>query len=204
MGEAYRVVPFGQMRLDRYETVDDFMAHAGDFLVAREAEHNLILGICTNLRFVPPPDPHDPPSFATVTDGDAVVLASLRAPPYNQVLSETDALPAVDLVADALVEVALPGVLGPREVAARFAVRWSAGTGRRMVIDMRERIFRLSRVIPPRQPATGRWRIAGPADRPLLAAWLTAFAAEATPTQPMHAADLEVMVDRWIARLGRT
>ena len=35
------------MRLDRYTRVADFLAAAGDFLAAREAEHNLILGVAS-------------------------------------------------------------------------------------------------------------------------------------------------------------
>ncbi len=41
------------MRLDRYTRVADFLAAAGDFLAAREAEHNLILGISSALRRTP-------------------------------------------------------------------------------------------------------------------------------------------------------
>ena len=33
--------------------VDDFLAAAGDFLVAREAEHNLLLGVAQNVRDTP-------------------------------------------------------------------------------------------------------------------------------------------------------
>ena len=43
------------MRLDRYTRVADFLAAAGDFLAAREAEHNLILGISSSLRRVAGP-----------------------------------------------------------------------------------------------------------------------------------------------------
>ena len=41
------------MRLDRYTRVADFLAATGDFLAAREAEHNLMLGISSSLRASP-------------------------------------------------------------------------------------------------------------------------------------------------------
>jgi predicted GNAT family acetyltransferase len=201
MGEAYRVVPFGRMRLNRYATVDAFLTDARAFLVAREAEHNLILGLCTGLREHPELF-EEAPFLATVTDADgAVVLASIRTPPWNLVLSETDDPAAVDPLADALAGEPLPGVLGPREAAARFAQRWSAAAGRQMEIEMRERIFRLTRAIPPRR-VSGSFRLAEPRDRETLAAWIRAFHDEATPTQPLT--DVDAAVDRWIDRVGRS
>jgi hypothetical protein len=40
-----------RFRVDRPADVDAFMAGAGEYLAAHEAEHCLILGIATNLRF---------------------------------------------------------------------------------------------------------------------------------------------------------
>jgi uncharacterized protein len=201
MGEAYRVVPFGRMRLNRYATVDDFLADAGDFLVAREAEHNLILGLCTNLRRHPELF-EEAPFLATVTDARGmVVLASVRTPPWNLVLSETDEPAAVDPLADALAEEPLPGVLGPRDAAARFAERWGAASGRRMTIEMRERVFRLTRVTPPRR-VSGSMRLAKRRDRETLITLIRAFHDEATPTQPLP--DLDATVDRWLGHVGRS
>lgn len=189
------------MRLNRYASVDDFLTDAGDFLVAREAEHNLILGLCTGLREHPELF-EEPPSLATVTDADgAVVLASVRTPPWNLVLSETDDPAAVDPLADALAGVALPGVLGPRVAAARFARRWGAASGRQMEIEMRERIFRLTRVTPPRG-VSGSMRLAEARDRETLVAWMRAFHDEATPTSPLL--DVDTAVGRWLERVGRT
>ncbi|HEY8177246.1 MAG TPA: hypothetical protein VIH19_01465, partial [Candidatus Limnocylindria bacterium] len=62
------------MRLDRYTRVADFLAATGDFLAAREAEHNLILGISSSLRASP--GPHDgPPYMAAVFDSEQLVMA---------------------------------------------------------------------------------------------------------------------------------
>ena len=39
--------------VERLADVDAFVAAAGAFLEAREAEHNLILGLCSRLRVAP-------------------------------------------------------------------------------------------------------------------------------------------------------
>lgn len=187
----------------RFDNGAAFLERAGDFLVAREAEHNLMLGVAAQVRSTPDYF-GDPPAFGVVTDdADLVVAATLRTPPFNQVLSEVDDPAAIDLLAESLAVEPLPGVSGPKEVVARFAGRWSAVTGRRSWVDLSERIFRLDHVSPPPRPARGSWRLAEPRDRDLVAAWLTAFTNEATPGQPTPADALE-MADRWIARRYRT
>jgi predicted GNAT family acetyltransferase len=171
--------------LHRPPDVDAFLAQAGDFLAAREAQHNLFFGIASQIRSMPELFAIDPPRYAVVTDADeSVVAASLRTPPNNQVLSEIDDLEAVDLLADALASERLPGALGPKAVAERFASRWAEHAGLTARLDIAERIYRLERVIPPERPASGAWRIAQGGDRQLVADWLMAFHAEATPDQP--------------------
>jgi len=187
----------------RYDDVEAFLAATGGFLGAREAEHNLLLGISSQVRSFPDLF-EERPSFAAVTDVEGrVVAATLRTPPWNQVLSEVDDAAAVDLLAEALAEEQLPGVIGPSEVAARFAEVWTRRTGARWVLDVAERIFRLERVVPPARPAEGSWRLAEPRDRELVADWLHRFAEEATPNQPVPADGLTI-ADRWIARQYRT
>ena len=81
-----------------------------------------MLGVARQVRSMPD---HfaDPPSFGVVADAaERVVAATLRTPPFNQVLSEVDDPAAIDLLAeDAAPASRLPGVSGPKEVVARFA-----------------------------------------------------------------------------------
>jgi uncharacterized protein len=185
----------------RLDSVDAFLDLAGPFLAAREAEHNLLWGISSGVRDHPEIYSEGTPSFAAVTDGDArVVAATLRTPPYNQVLSEVDDLDAVEVIADALREEPLPGLLGPTESASRFAVNWTELTGQPARRATAERIFRLERVIPPARPASGRWRIAEPRDRELVADWVTAFSFEVGNAPPPNALET---ADRWIAGTHR-
>jgi hypothetical protein len=186
-----------------HASVDEFVAAAGSFLEAREAENNLLFGIASAIRATPEVFADEPPRFATVTDdGGRVVGATLWTPPHNQVLSWIDDLAAVDALVDALRDEPLPGVLGPVDAAARFAAGWTDATGRAARIEVAERIFRLERLVPPNRPAAGSWRIAEGRDRDLIARWLVEFMAEALPEAPPPP-DPVAAADRWVERRGR-
>ena len=186
-----------------HASVDEFLGAAGEFLAAREAENNLLFGISTFVRLSPELLVEGPAQFATVIDGDGRVLAaSLRTPPHNQVLSWVDDLDAVDALIKALRRDPLPGVVGPTQPAARFATLWADATGQRVHVEVAERTFRLSRVIPPDRPASGSWRFAEGRDRDLIADWLVAFSTEAMPEDP-PIPDPLAAADRWITQVGR-
>jgi predicted GNAT family acetyltransferase len=188
------------MELRRSADVDDFLAAAGDFLVAREAEHNLILGVCSSLRETPEAYP-DPPYFATVTDHDRVVAVAIQTPPFQLVLSEIDDPAVTSLLADDLVDRDLPGAVGPVDRVRAFIAERMARGAPPARLTTQERIFRLTAVTPP-TPVPGRMRIALPADRDLVARWLDAFMREAF--DDAEPADIEGMTERWIARRGRS
>jgi len=186
------------LTLRRPDDVDAFLETAGDFLAAREAEHNLMLGICSVIRTSPERFTEDPPRFITVADAAGrIVVATLRTPPQNQVLSCVDDPEAVDLLVDALVDESLPGLLGPKAGASRFAGLWTETTGQPAQLELAERIFRLERIIPPARPAPGSWRYGDSSDRELVLRWWIAFLAEAMPQGPPPR-DPEGAVDRAI------
>ena len=141
-----------QLRLRPASDVDEFDRLAGEFLRAREAEHNLILGLCSSLRAAqmtaPSPrmgagQPTLPPYFAVVTSGDTVVAAAMRTPPHNVILSTSHDDRAIDLIVDDLLAVApdVPGVIGDKGRALRFAERWTKSTQRAHQLRTAERIF---------------------------------------------------------------
>jgi predicted GNAT family acetyltransferase len=187
------------MELRRYADVEDFLAAAGDFLVAREAEHNLLLGVCQNVRDTPDAFTA-PPYFATVSDGDRVLAVALQTPPFQLVISEVDDAAAIPMLADDLIERELPGAVGPVEHVRAFMGQRTARGAPPAHLTTSERIFRLTAVTPP-APVRGRARIAEPADRGLVARWLEAFMREALEDEP---SDIEAMTDRWLSRRGRT
>jgi len=173
---------------------------AGEFLEAREAEHNLIFGICSNIE--QDPTFYDaPPYLATVMHGDRVVGAALRTPPWRLVLSVMDHPGAAHRLVDDLAGEPLPGVVGPAMATEHFAEGWTRVTGTPARISTHERAFRLRRVIPPR-PAPGELVRSEPRHHPLVAAWAKAFTEEALDNGP--AQDYDLMADRWIRGIGRT
>jgi predicted GNAT family acetyltransferase len=184
-------------------SVDEFLDAARSFLEEREAENNLLFGICSMIRTAPQLFVDEPPAFASVVDRNGrVAAASLRTPPWNQVLSWVDDLDAVVALVDHLRRRNLPGMVGPKAAAARFAAAWTDATGQTAGVQMAERIFRLERVIAPERPAAGAWRIVERRDRDLIARWLVAFHDEATPETP-PIADPAAVADRLVNRVGR-
>jgi predicted GNAT family acetyltransferase len=178
------------MELTRYADAGDFLAHAGEFLGAREAEHNLILGLSSRL-LVAPAMYGERPYFAVVDEGGRVVGATMRTPPHNLILSELDDLAAIGpLLEDArAVFGTLPGVVGPKEAVAKFAAAWPAEAR----LEIAQRAFRADRVDAP-TGVPGRMRDYERRDRELAASWMDAFTEEALPEPPPETS--EEFVDR--------
>jgi uncharacterized protein len=172
------------VQLERHADATSFLERAGDFLLAREAEHNLILGLSGRLRTEPRLYGADP-YFAVALDGQRVVGAAIRTPPHNLILSEIDDEAALDpLAGDAqAVFGSLPGVIGPKEPVARFARLWEELTGAAPSIGIQQRVYRASKAVVP-EGVPGSMRPYEDGDRGLVIAWMDAFVEEAMPEAP--------------------
>lgn len=180
-----------------WSSVHEFLAEAGLFLAAREAEHCLMLGLSTLIAAHPAMYPEA--QFWTVHEAGLCVGAALRTPPHNLVLSQLDEVRWQTALIEAVLDVELPGALGPTAVVRKLADAWSVRAGKIAARVMQERIFRLERVIAPR-PSAGTMREGDARDRALLVDWIAAFAAEAlTSTQ----IDAVAMTEQMIQRAGR-
>jgi uncharacterized protein len=190
------------MDVIRYGSIAEYLTHAGPFLEAREAEHNLIFGIASNIQA--DPSQFGTPHLAAVRDGDPIVGAVLRTPPWRIVLSCFDGDPAAvaRALADDLTGTTLPGMVGPKASTEAFADAWAARTGAKATLTRHERSFRLGAVRPPR-PASGHMVRAAPEHRRVLAEWSQAFEDEAH-TAPPGPTDHGATADRWIRGIGRT
>ncbi len=171
--------------IETYDAARPFLDRAGPWLLHAEAEHSLVLGVAARLAAAPAA-PGPAPLFATVERDGAVVGVALRTPPHKLVLSQ---MPpgAVPLVAEAAERFeALPAVLGPLDVALAFGQEWARRRPVTPRLGMRQRIFEVTRLVPPARPAEGRARLAGPDDLDLVAGWIGAFHDEAggTPADP--------------------
>ncbi len=177
------------MRLERQPDATAFLERAGDFLLAREAEHNLILGLSGRLRDEPRLYGEDP-YFAVALDGERVVGATMRTPPHNLILSLFDEDDALEPVAEEAQQVfgSLPGVIGPKEPVARFARLWEDRTGERARIAIQQRVYRASTVTMP-EDVSGSMRFYEDGDREVVVAWMDAFVREALPQAPPEDAE---------------
>ena len=167
----------------RHADVAAFRAAAHDFLMANEAEHNLILGIVDGLlagRDVTPDGSKsgEPPLFVTV-GSQPVKLAAVRTPPHKLVLSR-GASGAAEELARFLATEDLPGAGGEAATVRAFAEAWSRATGQSVREGTRQRIYELQAVQAPTD-VPGRFREATREDVDLLAGWHDAFFAEIFP-----------------------
>jgi uncharacterized protein len=170
--------------IERLPGADAFLERAGDFLLAREAVHNLALGLSSRLRTHPLLYGEDP-YFAVALEGGKVVAATMRTPPHNLILTEVDDPAALEpLAADALAAFgSLPGAGGPREPVGKFARIWAERTGAGAEISMRLRIYEAEETRRP-EGVAGRIRPYEERDRELVLAWMDAFADEAMSEAP--------------------
>jgi predicted GNAT family acetyltransferase len=203
LAEAKAVLAAGMlasMELRRFDAVGDFLSVAEPFLVEREAEHNLMLGVASSITEVPEAY-SGPPYLAVVTDRGRVVAAALRTPPFRLVLSEVDDPRAIGLLAADWPANELPDVLGPVEHVRAFVEARAALGGPLGTLEMSERVYQLTEVTPiPSIP--GRARPATLDDRDLVIAWLEAFRLEAFgEAEP---GSVVADADRWLARRGRS
>ena len=188
------------MELRRFDAVGDFLSVAEPFLVEREAEHNLLLGVASSITEAPEAY-SGPPYLAVVTDRDRVVAAALRTPPFRLVLSEVDDPRAIGLLAADWPANELPDVLGPVEHVRAFVEARAALGGPQGTLEMSERVYQLTEVQPIPSIA-GHARPATLDDRDLVIAWLEAFRLEAFgDAEP---GSVVADADRWLARRGRS
>ena len=193
------------MKLTTFTSPDEFQRRVEPFLVQREAENNLILGILSGLTRGPGLYA-EPPYLALVEDdAGAVGAAALRTPPFNVVLS---LIPDESARADALALLAedlrrkygeLPGVTADSASGRVFAEEWRRLTGEPYRVAVAERIYQLDRVIPV-SGVPGTLRQATLNDRDLLIAWLDAFQKEAMPGSPETA---ERLIDQLFTSSAR-
>ena len=184
------------MKVKRYDGAGAFLNRAEPWLLVREAENNLVLGLADSLsRGTRNYD--SPLYFATVERGGEVRGCAFRTPPYKLGLTRMP-VEAAPLVASDVAQVyeSLPAVAGPPDVARRVGEAWTALGGVRAVDGMRQRIYSLERVRFPEREAAGRIRPANEGDLALVASWMSSFGrAPGLPTSR----DPEARAERLVA-----
>jgi predicted GNAT family acetyltransferase len=167
------------MNVIRCATGADFLQRAEAFLVAREVENCVPLGIANQLRLYPDRVTR-PPYLATVEHDGQVLAAAAMTPPMRLVLAFSESREALNALAEdvASVDRSIPGVSGPAPSSLLFAEQWQQVTGATFPWVMAERVYQLTEVAHP-VGIPGGARRASANDRELLIEWLTAFDLEA-------------------------
>jgi uncharacterized protein len=166
------------VELTRYQNIHAFNTATEAFLVEREAENNLLLGISHDIaqgKLYADIEPY----LATVTDGGRIVAAALRTPPHNLHIS-CAAQEALELIATDAVSLYpdLPGVQGPKDTAKIFAEMWTEFTGSPARLGFAQRIYQLDEVTPT-PSVQGKLRAISRDDIDLAVKWWLGFEAEA-------------------------
>jgi len=131
-----------------YEEVDDFYDIAYPFLLAREAENNLLLTILISLKENFHDIEKERPLMFSLKDSDDVKLISLRTPPHDLLISYTDNLDTIEVLVEELLKrnEKLPGVLSFKEAADKFAKLWCEENSLKPNLFRKERIYKLVEV----------------------------------------------------------
>jgi uncharacterized protein len=170
------------MKVATYEQASDFLDVALEPLLQEEEKNNLILGIALRVREGRSYGQGEP-LFLTVHDGNTLIAAAIRTPPYNMILHcQQDRLDVLDAIASHLIQTGhpIPGVNGTVGVAVAFAECWKRQTGQASYVRMSQRIYTLTEVIPPTN-VSGRMRWAEERDVATLSSWFLGFCDEAVP-----------------------
>ncbi|MFX1338877.1 MAG: GNAT family N-acetyltransferase [Promethearchaeota archaeon] len=136
------------MKVEFYEDINEFIDLAFPFLLKNEAENNLAFMILNSLKENLHRYGDYKPHLITVSENDEIKLISFRTPPYNQFISYTDILITVDLLIEELIKknAILPGVLGFKKGAERFAKLWCMRNGLKPQLVRNERGHKLIQI----------------------------------------------------------
>lgn len=172
------------MLVRSYHDPREFMEIVEPFLLAREVENSLPLGIAR--QFVDTAT-HEGLMFS-VESGTEVVAVAVKSPKRNLVMTAAPPC-ATEALAKYLHEYALPvpGVNAPDDVARHFSETWHAISGETMTERTRLRLFEIRELAPShREPPAGSVRMATLEDASQVEQWLCAFIDEATHDRHDH------------------
>ena len=144
------------MQATRYHSAAEILPRVRDLLEREEAAANLPLGLLLRMAGQPEreQEAERQPFYALIEDAGQPVLLTMQTPPHNVILfgakEETserrEAASEVGVFFLLREGLAVPGVIGPRDVATGFAGAWSRQTGGPWHVQMEQMIYRLDEV----------------------------------------------------------
>ena len=170
-----------------YDDINQFYGLICPFLLKREVKNGLQLSLLDALKKNIKRYGKDLPVLCTVKKDEKITLISLRTPPYNQILSYTDDLKTIDVLVNELYKRGdkLPGVLGFKEGAAKFAKLWCERKGVTAKLVMNERLYKLTHVA---EKTLGKHQFIKATDtyEDIILQWGKEFVLEALPEKPLE------------------
>jgi hypothetical protein len=152
----------------------EVLREAGEFLLSRPVEHNVILTILLSRVTHPQAG-----RYWSLVDDGAVVGVGMQSPAWFSATA-TPMHPDLVQTLAAAIDAPVPGFIGEAATAAAFAGAWAQRHRVPAAPTEGERLFRLDGAQHVAR-APGVLRPAEHADRDLLLAWLDGFAADTGP-----------------------
>jgi uncharacterized protein len=174
-------------QIKRFSHAGQFLERVQPFLLKREAEHCLILGLLDGLR-AGEQWGTEPPLMALVENHDELAAVALMTPPHNLIISWTADDTILDTIARELhaTGMLIPGINSSADIAKKFALKWSELSGQTFRVQMAQRIYQLRQVTNETR-AAGRLREPNQSDDALLREWRAAFSIDAEGMDPGQA-----------------
>lgn len=159
----------------------DFLDRCGTILAKDPIEHNLILTLCQNAEKQRAQGKGDL-RCAILSDSGDFVVAAVQTPPHNLVLSRARGSD-ISPLAETLVKhnFTFPGIVGPSDVTAAFAERWTALTGKAFTEYMDQIIYMLKGRELLLPTVEGELRFAAAENVKQVAEWISAFSKSSLP-----------------------
>jgi ribosomal protein S18 acetylase RimI-like enzyme len=179
-----------RLQIDHYTNPSAFYSTTGAFLMEREIENNVSIGLVLNAIRGDIPTIH----MWRVHDGERVLGAAVLTP-GRKVNLVTPATEIASALAERLYRdgIDAPGIRGEPAACTRFCETWTRLSNQGAKIEMPQLLYQLDRVIPV-SGVRGEMRRGTVRERALLIDWMDAFSVETFG--PQRAAMSEEYVDR--------
>lgn len=185
-----------KLRLQTYTDPKLFKAEVVPFMLEKEAENCLGVGIVDTLINIPERYPNFHLTAIKDESTSQVLGASWLTPPHPIGITDVP-VGGLNLLLNFAwtLEVRPSGVAGPVASAERFKDKWLAASGAAVSAKIAQRIYEVKKIHPPSNSVDGELRLANDSDRTLLEQWNVAFAHECKLDYDQHKAKADTAHD---------
>lgn len=165
------------MKATKFNNATNFLDKTLAYLEMQESLNSLMLGVAFRLSHRPPRR-RNKPFLAVVEDGSELVATAVMTPPHKLILYShlAECQPALQVLWKVMQDGrwTVPAMLGPANVADRWAALWEKENGRPPKMGRRQRVHEL-RQVAPISLASGQLRPAHADDFERTVDWIQGF-----------------------------